>query len=74
MNTLTQTLNLTNQNQIQQDQNIGQKQNKFLDTMLGKAINTGINLGIRALLPNFIEDQVIELKDTLIKEGLGATI
>ena len=40
MNTLTQTLNLTNQNQIQQDQNIGQKQNKFLDTMLGKAINT----------------------------------
>lgn len=31
MNTLTQTLNLTNQNQIQQDQNIGQKQNKFLD-------------------------------------------
>lgn len=74
MNTLTQTLNLTNQNQIQQDQNIGQKQNKFLDTMLGKAINTGINLGIRALLPNFIEDQVISLKDTLIKEGLGATI
>lgn len=74
MNTLTQTLNLTNQNQIQQDQNIGQKQNKFLDTMLGKAINTGINLGIRALLPNFIEDQVIGLKDTLIKEGLGATI
>ena len=58
MNTLTQTLNLTNQNQIQQDQKIGQKQNKFLDTMLGKAINTGINLGIRALLPNFIEDQV----------------
>lgn len=29
MNTLTQTLNLTNQNQIQQDQKIGQKQNKF---------------------------------------------
>ena len=74
MNGLTQTLNLTNQNQIQNTQNLENKQNKFLDTMLGKAVNTGINLGIRALLPNFIEDQVIGLKDTLIKEGLGATI
>ncbi len=48
---------------------IGQKQNKFLDTMLEKAINTGINLEMKAIIVlNFIEDQVISLKDTLIKE------
>ena len=47
-----------------------QKQNGFLKNILGKAINNGINIGIRYLLPNVVEDKVIELKDNLIKFGL----
>lgn len=44
-------------------------QNNFLETTLGKTINTALNVGLRYILPNVIEDQVIEIKDTIIKEG-----
>ena len=46
------------------------EQKNFLETTLGKTINTGIDIGIRALLPDYIEGQVIDLKDNLIKYGL----
>ncbi len=46
-----------------------EKQNNFLETSLGKTINTALNVGLRFLLPNIIEDQVIEIKDTIIKDG-----
>ncbi|MCI8353102.1 MAG: hypothetical protein HFJ58_05940 [Clostridia bacterium] len=46
-----------------------EKQNNFLETTLGRTINTALNIGIRYLLPNIIEDQVIEIKDTIIKDG-----
>lgn len=45
-------------------------QKDFLETTLGKAINTGINLALRAVLPDLIESQVIEVKDVLMKQGL----
>ena len=50
---------------------IEKEQNDFLETTLGKTINTGIDIGLRMLLPDLIENQVIEIKDTLFKEGLG---
>ena len=40
-------------------------QKKFLETMLGKTINTAIDIGIRAIFPNFVEDQVINIKNNL---------
>lgn len=46
-----------------------EKQNNFLETTLGKTINTALNVGLRYLLPNIIEEQVIEIKDTIIKDG-----
>lgn len=46
------------------------KQNNFLQSALGKAINNGINIGLRYLLPNWAEDKVIELKDNLLNYGL----
>lgn len=60
--------NLENKNDIN---NIvtNEKQNNFLDSMIGKTINTALNIGIRYLLPNVIENQVIEIKDTILKEG-----
>ena len=59
--------NLTNENNI----NIGEKQNNFLESTLGKTINFGLDVGLRALLPNFVEDAVIEVKNTLLKEGFS---
>ena len=45
-------------------------QKNFLETTLGKTINTAIDIGIRALLPDFIDDQIINVKKNLIKNGL----
>jgi len=41
---------------------IGKQQNKFLETTLGRVINTGIDIALRAILPNAIEDEVIRSK------------
>ena len=46
------------------------EQKKFLDTTLGKVINTALDLGLRWVLPDFIENQVIDVKNSLIKGGL----
>lgn len=62
--------NLKNEINIENDLEQGQEQNKFLETTLGKTINTGIDIGIRALLPDYIEEQIIDLKDNLINYGL----
>ena len=46
------------------------KQTSFLQGTLGKAINNGVYIGLRYLLPNWAEDKVIELKDNLLNFGL----
>ena len=46
-----------------------QEQNNFLNTTIGKVVNTAVDLGLRWILPNFIEDQVIDIKNSLIKGG-----
>lgn len=47
-----------------------EKQNQFIETTLGKTINGALDIGLRWILPDLIEDQVIEIKDTLLKNGL----
>lgn len=49
--------------------NIGEKQNKFLEGTLGKVINTGVDIALRAILPNAIEDEVIGIKNVIINDG-----
>ena len=50
--------------------NLEEEQVKFLDTTLGSAINNGIDVALRWLLPDYIEDTVIDLKDNLLNYGL----
>lgn len=45
-------------------------QKNFLETNLGKAINTVVDIGIRAIFPDFFEDQIIDIKDNLLNYGL----
>ena len=45
------------------------KQNSFLQTNIGKAINNGVNFGLRIVLPDVVEDDIIEIKDALINNG-----
>lgn len=65
------TLNLINENKINNNIELVNNQNNFLETTLGKTINMGLDIGLRALLPDFIENQVIEIKNTIIKEGFA---
>lgn len=69
MNLLTNNLenNLKKENEIIKTED----QTKFIETTLGKTINFGLDIGLRALLPDYIEQQVIDIKDTLMKEGLS---
>lgn len=48
---------------------IEKEQIKFLETDIGKVINVGIDIGIKALLPDLIEDQIIEIKDAILENG-----
>lgn len=57
---LNTELNLVNRN----------NQNEFLNSTLWKTINNGIDIGIRYLLPDLIEDEIIDLKNNLINYGL----
>ena len=54
--------------------NLDKQQNNFLESTLGQVIDSSVDLGLRAILPNFIEDEVIEIKDTLIKEGFSEAV
>lgn len=56
------------ENELNQTINI-QKQSKFLESTLGKVINSGLDIGLKAILPNLIEDQVIQIKDAILENG-----
>lgn len=84
-NELNNNLSLEKNNQLNNNLNleennleIKENQNTFLNSMLWKTIDNGIDIGLRYVLPDYIENQVIELKDNLInyglKEGVSKTI
>ena len=64
--------NLEKNNQMELENKLDNEinQRNFLETALGKTINTAVDIGIRALLPDFIEEQIINIKDNLINYGL----
>lgn len=51
------------------DMELANEQKNFLETTLGKTINTGLDIGLRYLLPDFIENQVIDVKDSILENG-----
>lgn len=64
--------NFEKNNEINLENNLVNEntQKNFLETALGKTINTAVDIGIRALLPDFIDEQVINIKDNLLNYGL----
>lgn len=49
-------------------------QKNFLESKMGKAVNMGIDAGIKAICPNLIENQIIEVKDALLENGVKGGI
>lgn len=62
--------NLEIEKSINNNLNISKEQKSFLETKLGSLINKGINIGLKYVLPDVIEDEIIEIKDTMINNGL----
>lgn len=51
-----------------------ENQKNFLETNLGQVINGGVDLGLRAVFPDLIEDEVIEIKNSIITDGFKAGV
>lgn len=49
-------------------------ENNFFQSNLGQAINSAVDIGLKAILPNFIENDIIEIKDAFIEEGFSEAI
>lgn len=66
-----ENLDLVFNNEIENKNNINiyEKQRNFLESDLGKTINSALDIGLKAALPNLIEDQVIEIKNTILEQG-----
>ena len=64
--------NLEKNNNIEINNNLVNEntQRNFLKTTLGQTINTAIDIGIRSILPDFVDEQIINIKDNLINYGL----
>ena len=62
--------NLNNQltNDIKTNEII-KNQNDFIGNMFKNAINFGVDLGLKSLLPDLIEDQVIDIKNSILEGG-----
>lgn len=51
-------------------ENIAENQNNFIGEQIVNALNAGLDWGIRVICPDFIEDQVINLKNNILNQGL----
>ena len=54
--------------------NIQIEKNNFLNSIIGKTINNAIDIGLKSILPDLIENQIIEIKNVLLTNGLKAGI
>lgn len=50
--------------------NLENLQNNFLKTNIGQLANTAVDFGLKVLLPDFVENEVIEVKDAFITGGI----
>ena len=56
------------------DIDVEKEQTSFFESTFGKVVNTGIDMALRAILPNVIEDEVIGIKNIIFTEGLQSGI
>ncbi len=68
---LTEIINNLKKPEVREEisNNLKEKQEEFLESTLGKIINTGIDVGIKAVLPEWLEDEIIEIKDSVLNVG-----
>lgn len=58
------------ENEINNNIEIENKQNNFLNNIIVKTINNAVDIGLKAILPDLIENQIIDVKNALLENGL----
>lgn len=48
--------------------------NNFLNNFFGDTINNAIDMGLKTILPDLIENQIIDIKNSLLENGLKSGI
>ena len=61
-------MELTNNINLNLEKN--NKRENFLNSTIWRTTNNGIDIGLRYLLPDLVEDEIIELKNNLVNLGL----
>lgn len=56
------------------DSGLGKLQDGFLQTKFGNVVDNAFNSALRAMLPDFVEDQVIDVKDAILQDGVKAGV
>ena len=67
--------------EIENNQNdlvTAEEQNSFLNSTLGKVVDSALDIGLRMIMPDFLEENVVEVKDAFLqggfKEGVDSAI
>lgn len=56
------------------DSGLGNLQDGFLKTNFGRLVDNAFNSALRTMLPDFVENQVIDVKDAILQEGVKAGV
>ena len=59
---------------IEQSQGMYKEQKSFLESDIGNAINAAIDIGLKAALPDLIDDEIIDIKNTILEQGFSEGI
>lgn len=63
---------------LEQANKLTKEEQSFFETTFGKIINSGVDIGIKAIFPNFMENEIIDIKNAIItdgfKEGVNETL
>lgn len=62
------------ENKINNNINIEENKNNFFNNIIGKTINNAIDIGLKSILPDLIENQIIDIKNALFENGLKSGI
>lgn len=60
---------LEKENLIVISNKLKEAQEKFLNSQLGEVINNGVDIGLKSVLPDLIEDEIIQIKDCIMENG-----
>lgn len=53
---------------------IKKEQTKFINTTFGKILDSALDIGIKYIMPDLIEEEVIDIKNALLQNGLNSGI